>query len=99
VLHHVIRAHLGDFLREASERGDGRGLPDFIEREFRDFLTCGVLARGFARVRCEGYAFERLQQEIKCDRNNFTGANKNECQFINSADYRGNERHWPGGSQ
>jgi hypothetical protein len=28
--------------------------------EFRDFLGCGVLARGFARVRCGDRAFERL---------------------------------------
>ena len=35
-------------------------LPKFVEQEFRDFLTCGVLAHGFARLRCEGCAFERL---------------------------------------
>jgi hypothetical protein len=60
VLHAVIRAHLDAFLRAAAQRGDGSGLPDFIEREFRQFLTCGVLAHGFARVRCERCAFERL---------------------------------------
>ena len=32
--------------------GDGAGLPDFIAREFRAFLTCGVLAHGVARVHC-----------------------------------------------
>jgi len=32
----------------------------FVEREFRDFLGCGVLARGFARVRCGDCASERL---------------------------------------
>ena len=30
------------------------------EQEFRDFLTCGVLAHGFARLRCGDCAFERL---------------------------------------
>jgi len=60
VLHAVIREHLEDFLREAAARGEGAGLPQFIEREFREFLTCGVLAHGFARVRCDGCAFERL---------------------------------------
>ena len=48
------------FLREAAARGDSAGLPQFIEREFREFLTCGVLAHGFARVRCQICAFERL---------------------------------------
>jgi hypothetical protein len=60
VLHAVIREHLEDFLREAEARGEGAGLPQFIQREFREFLTCGVPAHGFARVRCDGCAFERL---------------------------------------
>jgi hypothetical protein len=41
----------------AADRADGAGLPEFIAREFREFLTCGVLAHGFARVRCERCAF------------------------------------------
>jgi hypothetical protein len=32
----------------------------FIEREFRAFLRCGVLAHSFLRVRCDDCAFERL---------------------------------------
>jgi|SRR5712691_644340 len=35
-------------------------LPKFVEREFREFLTCGVLAHGFARLRCDVCAVERL---------------------------------------
>jgi hypothetical protein len=31
-----------------------------VEREFRQFLTCGVLAHGFARLRCDTCALERL---------------------------------------
>ena len=59
VLHLVIRQHLADFLRAAADRADGAGLPEFVAREFREFLTCGVLAHGFARVRCRSCAFER----------------------------------------
>ena len=44
MLHGVIRDHLDDFLCAASDRADGAGLPEFIAREFREFLTCGVLA-------------------------------------------------------
>ena len=44
VLHLVIRQHLDDFLRAAADRADGARLPEFIAREFREFLTCGVLA-------------------------------------------------------
>ena len=60
VLHIVIRGHLDNFLRAAADRADGAGLPAFVAREFHKFLTCGVLAHGFARVRCEGCALERL---------------------------------------
>ncbi len=38
------------FLAEAACRAAGAGLPEFVEQEFREFLTCGVLAHGFARV-------------------------------------------------
>src|SRR5206468_4872401 len=30
----------------------GHGLPRFVEQEFRDLLTCGVLARAVTRLRC-----------------------------------------------
>ncbi len=60
VLHAVVRAHLETFLREAAHRAGGAGLPQFVEQEFRQFLTCGVLAHGFARLRCDACAFERL---------------------------------------
>jgi hypothetical protein len=51
VLHHVVRTHLDRFLAETAAATDGAGLPGFIEYEFRDFLGCGQLERGFARVR------------------------------------------------
>ena len=60
VLHRVVREHLETFLAEARQRGDGEGLPRFVERELREFLTCGVMARRFARFRCDGCAREIL---------------------------------------
>lgn len=60
VLHRVVREHLETFLAAAAARTDGAGMPPFIEREFRDFLGCGSYSRGFARVRCDDCAFERL---------------------------------------
>ena len=42
VLHRVVREHLETFLAEARQRGGGEGVPAFVEREFREFLTCGV---------------------------------------------------------
>ncbi len=60
VLHRTLREHLETFLAEARARSDGDGLPRFVERELREFLSCGVLARGFARFRCDGCGHEIL---------------------------------------
>jgi hypothetical protein len=70
VLHRVVRENLETFLREAADRTDGGGLPRFVEREFREFLTCGAASRGFARVRCENCTFERLVP-FSCKRRGF----------------------------
>ncbi len=60
VLYGVVREHWQDFAAEVRARTDGVGLPAFVTAEFRRFLRCGVLAHGFARVRCADCAFERL---------------------------------------
>ena len=60
VLHQVVAEHLEAFLGAAAEAGDGSSLPQFVEREFREFLTCGVFEHGMARFRCEGCAREHL---------------------------------------
>jgi len=56
VLHQVVALHLEAFLGAVAEAGDGAGLPQFVEREFREFLRCGVFEGGVARFRCEGCA-------------------------------------------
>jgi len=48
VLYRVIGEHLDAFLETARRHADGASLPAFIEQEFRDFLTCGVLVHGCA---------------------------------------------------
>lgn len=60
VLHRVLRKHLETFLAEARARGGGEGLPGFVERELREFLSCGILASGFARFCCDGCGNEIL---------------------------------------
>jgi hypothetical protein len=60
VLHQVVAEHLETFLASVAEAGDGAGLPQFVEREFREFLTCGVFEHGVARFRCEGCRREHL---------------------------------------
>src|SRR6266540_6742460 len=60
VLHQVVAEHLEAFLGAVAEAGDGAGLPQFVEREFREFLLCGVYEAGVARFQCEGCAREHL---------------------------------------
>lgn len=54
MLHAVIREHLETCLCEVATRTDGPGLARFVADEFRAFLRCGVLAHGFAPLRCDG---------------------------------------------
>jgi hypothetical protein len=60
VLHQVIAEHVGAFLDAVTEAGDGAGMPQFVEREFREFLLCGVFEAGAARFQCEGCGREHL---------------------------------------
>jgi len=53
-LHRILREHLATFLARAD------GLPHFVRRELQRFLTCGMLAFGFARVYCAGCKREEL---------------------------------------
>jgi hypothetical protein len=39
---------------------DGDPIPAHVEREFRQYLTCGILAHGFARARCAGCGHDFL---------------------------------------
>ena len=50
-LYRVVQAHLETFLAEPLAHG-APPYPSYVEREFRRFLTCGVPAHGFYRIRC-----------------------------------------------
>jgi Transposase zinc-binding domain len=60
VLHQVVALHLEAFLDPVAAASDGTGLPQFVEREFRAFLTCDVFEHGVARFRCEACGREHL---------------------------------------
>jgi hypothetical protein len=66
----VVAEHLEAFLGAVAEAGDGAGLPQFVEREFREFLLCGVFEAGVARFQCEGCAREHLVP-FSCKRRGF----------------------------
>jgi hypothetical protein len=52
-LYQVIQQHLETYLALAGEDDwDGQRVPAYVEREFRRYLECGILAYGFARARC-----------------------------------------------
>jgi hypothetical protein len=53
VLYRCVQQHLETWLAECREGHDDAGpVPPYVEREFRRYLDCGILARGFARARC-----------------------------------------------
>jgi len=60
VLYGVLADHLETFLAQASGDGCGPGLPRYVERELREYLRCGILAHGFARVHCFGCGNDQL---------------------------------------
>ncbi len=68
VLYGVVAAHLETFL--ARQRARGRLVPRFVEQELRAFLDCGVLARGFLRVRCDACGLDRVVP-YSCKRRSF----------------------------
>jgi hypothetical protein len=58
LLYQVVAEHLETFLARQAERD--RPVPGFVEREFRAYLECGILAHGFLRVHCDACGADRL---------------------------------------
>jgi hypothetical protein len=50
VLYNVIAEHLETFLALLAANPDTKGLPAYVQREFYDYLQCGILAHGFLRL-------------------------------------------------
>ena len=47
-LHRIVREHLESYLALANEADPmGDGAPEHVEKEFRSYLKCGILAHGF----------------------------------------------------
>src|SRR5438132_13124106 len=53
VLYHVVADHLETFLASLDADPDAQGLPAYVQREFYDYLQCGILAHGFLRLGCD----------------------------------------------
>jgi hypothetical protein len=57
VLYKVLAEHIETFI--AQRETDGKGLPEFVVKELRGYLRCGILQYGFLRTKCKACDFER----------------------------------------
>ena len=61
VLYGLVQQHLETWLARTRERDpDGFPVTAYVERELRQYLSCGILAHGFARARCGGCGHDFL---------------------------------------
>src|SRR5438132_5191746 len=58
LLDRTIAANLETFLARQQDRG--RWVRNFVQREMRAYLSCGVLACGFLQLKCQSCGKERL---------------------------------------
>jgi len=70
VLYHVIAEHLETFLASFDDDPEATGLPAYVQRDFYDYLRCGILAHGFLRLGCDTCHHELLVP-FSCKRRGF----------------------------
>ncbi len=70
VLYKVVADHLETFLAALDADPDAKGLPAYVQREFYDYLQCGILAHGFLRLGCDTCQKELLLP-FSCKRRGF----------------------------
>jgi hypothetical protein len=70
VLYQVIAEHLETFLASLAAGPEANGLPAYVQREFYDYLQCGILAHGFLRMGCDTCKKEVLLA-FSCKRRGF----------------------------
>lgn len=76
LLYRCVRERL-DWLAQRREGHDyAEPVPAYVEREFRRYLDCGILARGFARARCGQCGHDFLLA--------FSGKGRGECPSCNA---------------
>ena len=61
LLHRTVREHLETYLASAGHDDDlAANVPFHVQAAFREYLKCGILAHGFARVYCAGCGHDFL---------------------------------------
>ena len=68
-LYRLVQQHAATFFAEV-EAAAGADLPQFVKDEFDAFLECGILARGFLRLRCADCGHDKLVA-FSCKRRGF----------------------------
>src|SRR5499426_1728333 len=70
VLYTAVADHLETFLASLDADPDAKGLPAYVQREFYDYLQCGILAHGFLRLGCDT-CHQELLLAFSCKRRGF----------------------------
>ena len=64
LLHQVFVEHLETFLDRT--RNEDHELPRYVENELREYVDCGVLGRGFIRLKCSDCEKEERAIAFAC---------------------------------
>jgi hypothetical protein len=56
----VVCDHLQTLYAAVADGFEGVALPPFVRREFDGYLDCGLLCRGFARMKCDACVEQHL---------------------------------------
>ena len=60
ILYKVVQENVETFIQMAETDPNRKGLPEYVKREFYEYLRCGILANGFLRLQCTSCRHERL---------------------------------------
>ena len=60
LLYKVIQENLETFIQLTESDPTKKSLPEYVKREFYEYLKCGILANGFLRIQCSDCKRERL---------------------------------------
>lgn len=60
ILYKVVQENLETFIQMAEVDPNRKALPEYVKREFYEYLRCGILANGFLRLQCTSCKHERL---------------------------------------
>jgi len=59
VLYRIVQENIEIFFSQV-EMETGQSLPEFVTKEFEEYLRCGILAHGFLRTKCDDCKHEKL---------------------------------------